>query len=177
MILDWRERWGDDFPFYFVQLANFKSVTTEPGQQSDWATVQNQQRKTLELAGTGMATINDVGDAKDIHPKNKKTVGLRLARWALNKDYQKPVAVSGPLYHSSRVEAGKMIIEFTHTGTGLKTSDGEPLQRFEITGDNQTWHWADAKISNNTIIVSCAEVPKTDSSPLRLGGEPSGLRT
>jgi sialate O-acetylesterase len=174
MILDWRERWGDDFPFYFAQLANFKSVTTKPGQQSDWATVQNQQRKTLELVGTGMATINDVGDANDIHPKNKKTVGLRLARWALNKDYQKPVVVSGPLYHSSRVEAGKMIIEFTHTGTGLKTSDGKPLQRFEITGDNQTWHWADAKISNNKIIVSCAAVPKPTAVRYAWAANPAG---
>ena len=174
MIQDWRNRWGDDFPFYFVQLANFKSVTSDPGQQSDWATVQDQQRKTLELVGTGMATINDVGDAKDIHPKNKKTVGLRLARWALNNDYQKPVTVSGPLYKSSRVDDGKMIIEFVHTGNGLKTSDGKPLQRFEITGDNQTWHWADAKISNNTIIVSCAQVLKPTTVRYAWAANPAG---
>lgn len=174
MIQDWRERWDDEFPFYFAQLANFKSVTTDPGQQSDWATVQNQQRKTLALAGTGMATINDVGDAKDIHPKNKKTVGLRLARWALNNDYQKPVTVSGPLYKASRVEAEKMIIEFTHTGAGLKTSDGKPLQRFEITGDNQTWHWADAKINNNTIVVSCKEVSKPTAVRYAWAANPAG---
>ena len=174
MIQDWRQRWGDEFPFYFVQLANFKPVTTDPGQQSDWATVQDQQRRTLELAGTGMATINDVGDARDIHPKNKKTVGLRLARWALSNDYQKPVTVSGPLYKSSRVKAGKMIIEFAHTGNGLKTSDGKPLQRFEVTGDNQTWHWADAKISNNTIIVSCKEVPNPKAVRYAWAANPEG---
>lgn len=174
MIQDWRQRWGDEFPFYFVQLANFKPVTTDPGQQSDWATVQDQQRRTLELAGTGMATINDVGDAKNIHPKNKKTVGLRLARWALSNDYQKPVTVSGPLYKSSRVKAGKMIIEFTHTGNGLKTSDGKPLQRFEVTGDNQTWHWANAKISNNKVIVSCKEVANPKAVRYAWAANPAG---
>lgn len=174
MILDWRGRWGDDFPFYFVQLANFKSVTTDPGQKSDWATVQDQQRKTLELAGTGMATINDVGEAKDIHPKNKKTVGLRLARWALKNEYQKPVTVSGPLYKSSRAEAGKIIIEFAHTGTGLKIKDEKPLQRFEITDDNQTWHWADAKILNNTIVVSCDGVANPTAVRYAWADNPAG---
>ena len=174
MIQDWRTRWNDEFPFYFVQLANFQSVTTAPGQRSDWATVQDQQRKTLELAGTGMATINDVGEAKDIHPKNKKTVGLRLARWALNNDYKKPMTVSGPLYKSSRVEAEKMIIEFDHTGAGLKSSDGKPLQRFEITGDNQTWHWADAKIHNDTIIVSCKEVREPKAVRYAWAANPAG---
>ena len=121
-----------------------------------------------------MATINDVGEAKDIHPKNKKTVGLRLARWALKNEYKKPVTVSGPLYKSSRAEAGKIIIEFAHTGTGLKIKDEKPLQHFEITDDNQTWHWADAKILNNTIVVSCDGVAKPTAVRYAWADNPAG---
>ena len=159
MIKDWRKRWEEDFPFYFVQLANFKDVTTDPGIESDWATVQNLQRRTLMLPGTGMATINDVGAARDIHPKNKKTVGNRLARWALKNQYQKDVVVSGPLYRAHRIDGDRVTIEFDHVGSGLKSRDGSPLKRFEITGDKKTWHWAEAKIVGNSVVVHCPDVP------------------
>ena len=158
MIQDWRNRWSDDFAFYFVQLANFKTPTAEPGVASDWATLQNLQRLTLSLPGTGMATINDVGAAKDIHPKNKKTVGNRLALWALKNQYGKNVVASGPLYNSHQINGNEVTIKFEHVGSGLKSRDGKPLQRFEITGDGTTWHWANAKIVDDSVIVSCPDV-------------------
>lgn len=158
MIQDWRTRWDDDFAFYFVQLANFQAATTEPGAKSDWATVQNLQRLTLSLPATGMATINDVGAAKDIHPKDKKTVGNRLALWALKNQYNQDFVVSGPLYKSHQINGNQVTIEFDHVGTGLQSRDGKPLQRFEITGDNQIWKWATAKIVGDSVVVTSPEI-------------------
>ncbi len=174
MIQDWRTRWGDDFPFYFVQLANFQDPTTEPGNRSDWATVQNNQRLTLELPGTGMATINDVGAAKDIHPKNKKTVGNRLALWALRNQYHKDVVVSGPIYRTHQIEGDQVTIEFDHVGSGLKSRDGKPLERFEIAGEDKNWHWANARIIGDTVVVACPDVRKPKSVRYAWSANPEG---
>jgi sialate O-acetylesterase len=160
MIQDWRTRWDSEFPFYFVQLANFKKPTDEPGVDSEWATVQNQQRLTLEYPKTGMATINDIGAANDIHPKNKKDVGERLARWALKNEYGKSVVVSGPLYKSMTISDSKATIHFDHVAEGLKSRDGEKLKRFEIAGEDKKWHWGEAAISGSTVVVSSPNVPK-----------------
>lgn len=174
MIQDWRTRWNDEFAFYFVQLANFQTATAEPGNQSDWATVQNLQRLTLALPGTGMATINDVGAAKDIHPKNKKTVGNRLALWALKNQYDKDVVVSGPLYKSHLVDGNQVTIKFDHVGGGLKSRDDKPLQRFEITGDNKSWHWASAIIVDDTVVVACPQVPQPIAVRYAWAANPEG---
>lgn len=160
MIRDWRDRWGDEFSFYFVQLANFRAPSTEPGTPDPWALLQDRMRRILDTTPkTGMAIINDVGEANDIHPKNKKDPGERLARWALAKDYGQDIVYSGPLFKSSKVVGDALHVSFDQVGEGLKSRDGEMLHRFEIAGKDRQWHWADATITaNDTVAVSSPEV-------------------
>ncbi|QEG00290.1 hypothetical protein Mal15_43600 [Stieleria maiorica] len=161
MIRDWRQRWNDDFSFYFVQLANFRAPSTQPGTPDPWALLQDRMRLILDTTPkTGMAIINDVGAANDIHPKNKKDPGERLARWALAKDYGRDIVYSGPLYRSSKVEVDAIRVTFDQAGDGLASRDGEPLQRFEIAGKDRQWHWADAKTDGKqSVLVGSTEVP------------------
>jgi sialate O-acetylesterase len=160
MINDWRTRWQDDFSFYFVQLANFREPSTEPGNNDPWPLLQDRMRRVLRSTPkTGMAITNDIGEAKDIHPKNKRDVGERLALWALAKDYGQDIVYSGPLYRSSIVKNGAVQVTFDHVGSGLKTRDGSALGRFEIAGDDKVWHWADARITGtDTVTVSSKQV-------------------
>ncbi|MBW2372046.1 MAG: sialate O-acetylesterase [Deltaproteobacteria bacterium] len=159
MIRDWRGRWGQErLPFYFVQLANFKAAQPEP-RESAWAELREAQTATLtELPDTGMAVIIDIGDAKNIHPKNKQDVGKRLAAWALAKDYDKRVPFSGPLYKSMRVEKGAVIVEFDHVEGGLVAKDGKPLGGFAMAGRGKRFRWAGAEIVGDTVVVSCPGV-------------------
>ena len=160
MINDWRKRWNDEFSFYYVQLASYRAPSTEPGTPDPWALCQDRMRLVLATTPkTGMAIINDVGEANDIHPKNKKDPGERLARWALAKDYDKELIYSGPLFKSSEVKDGAIRVTFDQAGTGLKSRDGDALKRFEIAGADKVWKWADAKIDGiDSVIVSSAEV-------------------
>ena len=143
-----------------VQLANF---TRRGADHPDWVIVQDEMRRLIDDSNsktghTGMATINDIGHPTDIHPKNKKDVGKRLARWALNQDYgKKDVVVSGPLYKSHKVNGSAIEITFDHA-KGLKTRDGKPLGSFEIAGSDNQWQAAEAKISGDKIIVSSKSV-------------------
>jgi sialate O-acetylesterase len=172
MITAWREQWGQgDFPFYFAQLANFKSPASQPVQSDGWASICDQQRRTLGLKNTGMAVLSDIGEAKDIHPRNKMEVGKRLALWALKHDYDQPVAVcSGPLYRSHRIEGNQVVLTFDSVGAGLmvgsKPPMGEtvvtpgPLKHFQICGADGQWVWADAEITGtDTVTVSHPTVP------------------
>ncbi len=181
MINDWRKRWGDDFSFYFVQLANFREPTTEPGDNSPWPLLQDRMRRVLSTTPkTGMAVINDIGEAKDIHPKNKLDVGERLALWALAKDYDQKLVYSGPLYHSSAVTDGAVQVTFDHVGEGLKTRDdsardGKPLARFEIAGKDKVWHWADARITGtDTVTVRSQQVAKPVAVRYAWAANPAG---
>ena len=160
MINDWRKRWGDEFSFYYVQLASFHAPSTEPGTPDSWALTQDRMRLVLATTPkTGMAITNDVGEANDIHPKNKKDPGERLARWALTKDYGKELIYSGPLFKSSTAKDSAIRVTFDQSGTGLKSRDGGPLKRFEIAGADKKWKWADAKIDGkDAVLVSSAEV-------------------
>jgi sialate O-acetylesterase len=109
---------------------------------------------------TGMAVINDVGEANEIHPKNKKDPGERLARWALVKDYGRDVVYSGPLYKSSEVTDGAIRVTFDHCGDRLRARNDGELERFEIAGKDRIWHWADARVDGtDSVLVSSAEVP------------------
>jgi sialate O-acetylesterase len=173
LIIDWRKQWQSELSFYFVQLANFRAPTTEAGVPNSWAELQNAQLLTLSLPKTGMAVINDIGDEKDIHPRNKKDVGLRLARWALAKDYGKDVVVSGPLFAGSTIEGGRIRITFDHA-TGLKSRDGGPLKRFEIAGEDQKWFWADADIDGETVVVSGKDVPNPVAVRYAWASNPTG---
>jgi sialate O-acetylesterase len=143
-----------------VQLASYRAPSTEPGTPDPWALCQDRMRLVLATTPkTGMAIINDVGEANDIHPKNKKDPGERLARWALAKDYDKELIYSGPLFKSSEVKDGAIRVTFDQAGTGLKSRDGGALKRFEIAGADKVWKWADAKIDGtDSVIVSSAEV-------------------
>jgi sialate O-acetylesterase len=171
MISEWRNHWGlGDFPFYFAQLANFKNPTEKPIESDGWASICDQQRRTLGLKNTGMAVLSDIGEAKDIHPRNKIDVGIRLALWALKNDYKQDVSVwSGPLYKSHEIIGGKIIINFDSTGSGLmtgkktgmtdtKATDG-PLKHFQICGTDRQWKWAEAVITGkDSISVSHKDV-------------------
>lgn len=176
MIRDWRERWGDDFSFYFAQLANYRAPSTEPGTQDYWALLQDRMRLILDTTPkTGMAVINDVGEVNDIHPKDKMTPGYRLARWALAKDYGKDLIYSSPLYKSSEVKDGAMEITFNHVGTGLSVRGGGDLKRFEISGAERVWHWADAKIQGkNSVLVSSPKVKEPVAVRYAWASNPEG---
>ncbi|MFT5466895.1 MAG: sialate O-acetylesterase [Verrucomicrobiales bacterium] len=179
MIADWRkQRGGDEIPFYLVQLANFKAVSTEPGAPDVWAELQNAQTLTLQkLPNTGMAIINDIGDAKDIHPGNKEDVGKRLSLWALAEHYGKDVSpVSGPIMSKHEVVDGGIRVHFDHVGEGLKSRDGEKLQRFVIAGEDKKWVWADAVIEDGgaSVLVSSAEVPKPAAARYAWAANPEG---
>jgi sialate O-acetylesterase len=162
LIRDWRARWGEDFSFHFVQLANFRAPSTAPGTPDPWALLQDRMRRILTTTPkTGMAVINDTGEVADIHPKNKKDPGERLALWALAKDYGKPLAVwSGPLYRDAEIRDGTIRIRFDQVGSGLKSRDGGPLKRFEIAGADQVWQWAEAKLDgSDAVLVRAAGIP------------------
>jgi sialate O-acetylesterase len=158
MIQNWRSDWGQDkFPFLFVQLANFMAVKPEPA-ESTWAELREAQLMTLALPNTGMAVIIDIGDANDIHPKNKQDVGKRLALWALAKSYGKELVYSGPIYKSMEIKDNKIILHFDHVGGGLVAASDEPLKGFAIAAADRKFLWADAKIDGDSIVVGSNEV-------------------
>ncbi|MCW0219869.1 MAG: sialate O-acetylesterase [Prosthecobacter sp.] len=164
MINDWRTRWNDDFSFYIVQLASFgngQPITKDAGVPDTWAELQEAQYlTTITLPKTGLAVANDIGEEKDIHPKNKQEVGRRLALWALAKDYGRTSTVpSGPLFKNSFIEGNQIRLQFDYVGSGLKTRDGGELKHFQITGEDQKWGWAQAKIVGDEVIVSSPSVP------------------
>ncbi|MBT8037182.1 MAG: sialate O-acetylesterase [Verrucomicrobiae bacterium] len=161
LIQDWRKRWGTNLSFYYVQLANFEKW----GDKQAWVNVQDEMRRLLDDSNSktghiGMATINDIGAPMNIHPKNKKDVGQRLARWALNQDYgMKDVVVSGPLYKSHGTKGNAVIVEFDHAN-GLKSRDGKALGSFEIAGADNQWKPAQAMIAGNTVVVRNKDISK-----------------
>jgi sialate O-acetylesterase len=158
MIKSWWNAWGgDSFPFLFVQLANYMDTKPEPG-DSSWAELREAQRMTLDLPNTGMAVIIDIGEAKDIHPKNKQDVGKRLALWALAQTYGKDVVYSGPIYKSMEKKGNKVILHFDHVGGGLVARGQSVLQGFAIAGQDRKFVWADATIEGETVVVSSEKV-------------------
>jgi sialate O-acetylesterase len=159
MIADWRKHWGEgDFTFLFVQLANFMARKDQPA-ESGWAALREAQTMTLSLPKTGMATIIDIGDAGNIHPKNKQDVGKRLALAAEAGTYGKTVVYSGPMYESMKVEGNKAILKFKHIGGGL-VAKGDKLTGFAIAGEDNKFVWADAKIDGDAVIVFAKDVAK-----------------
>jgi sialate O-acetylesterase len=160
LIRDWRRAWGQgDFPFVFVQLANFKQAAAQPG-ESDWAELREAQTMALQLPETGMAVTIDIGDAGNIHPKNKQEVGRRLALAALATAYGQNVIASGPLYESMAVEGNKARLRFKNVGGGLEARGGEPLKGFAIAGADRRFVWAEARIEGQTAVVRSDQVPE-----------------
>jgi sialate O-acetylesterase len=154
LIRDWRALWGEgDFPFYIVQLAGQDAASNSP-------LVREAQATVLQLQNTGMAVATDIGEAKNVHPKNKQDVGDRLSRIALANVYDSKIEFSGPTFQSMKIEGNSILVNFSHAD-GLVARDGT-LKWFTIAGADGKFVPADAKIDGPTVIVSSPEI----SAPL-----------
>ncbi|AIE87808.1 sialate O-acetylesterase [Fimbriimonas ginsengisoli] len=160
LIEDWRRRWEEgDMPFYFVQLAGYTERLNDPV-ESNWAELREAQAKALALPNTGMATAVDIGEANDIHPKNKREVGRRLALIALARDYGQKVIYTGPTMREVKFEGSEAHIQYDNVADGLKSVDGSALGAFTIAGEDHKFYWGVAKLVGNTVVVSNPYVPK-----------------
>lgn len=180
LIKDWRERWArGELSFYFCQLANFGMKDTDPA-ESTWAELREAQDMALTLPRTGQAVLIDTGEAENIHPRNKRDAGERLALIALAKDYGKKELFSGPAYDAMKIEAGRIRLTFRHTDEGLvakplpvtyevnthkgqtaplvRNSPGSQLEGFAICGEDRRWQWANAKIDGDSVLVWSNEI-------------------
>jgi len=156
LITDWRRQWRSDFPFYFVQLANFmESKEIQP--DSEWAALREAQTKALKLDQVGMAVTIDIGLADDIHPKNKQEVGRRLALVALAGSYGKNVSGSAPVFRNYRIKGDKMELDFGQKQDGFQIK-GTTLKGFTIAGPDRVFYPAEAMVQNGKIIVFSPEV-------------------
>ncbi len=166
----WRELFNPELAFYWVQLADFQQPNDDPAGGDGWARIREAQRKALTIPHTGMAVITDIGQANDIHPRNKQDVGWRLAQWALHQTYgQKELVPCGPLYKGHKVEGGTIRLLFDHVGSGLMVGekkgleptaevDSGQLKRFAVAGADKKWHWAEATIDGDTVVVTSPQV-------------------
>lgn len=154
MINDYRKKWKQPhLPYYFVQLS---SIDTLKYKSQLWPLFRDEQRKMLQLIpNSGMAVCSDIGFKNDVHPTNKKDVGERLAKWALNKTYHINVIPSGPLPLQAKYKNGKISITFEYTGNSLFTADGETLKGFSADGIND----CEATIQNKTVVIAVKERP------------------
>ena len=182
LIKGWRDKWQrDDLPFYFCQVCNNNAKLNAPG-ESAWAELRESQSLALALPNTGQAVTIDLGEAGDLHFRDKKTVAHRLFLIAQARLYGEPVPGSGPVYNSIAFENGKAWIKFTSTDGGLvaanlpatypiktllnetapltRNSPQSQLEGFAICGENHRWVWADAKIDGDTVLVWSDKVPK-----------------
>ncbi|PYS98242.1 MAG: sialate O-acetylesterase [Acidobacteria bacterium] len=160
MIRAWRERWGaGNFPFGIIQLPNYRRIKDEP-EESAWSFIREAQRRTaLSTPNTGLIVTIDIGEAGDIHPKNKLEVGRRMFRWAIREAYGRSLPDS-PVLRKSEVKGSKMVLTFDNAGTGLRIANGDKLSEFAIAGADKKWVWAQAKIvGKNKVEVWSADVP------------------
>lgn len=158
MIKGWRANWGQgDFPFYFVQLANYLPASDTTGRQ--WAFLREAQTKTLAVPNTGMAVTIDIGNPKDIHPRNKQEVGRRLALIARNTAPDTLAHASGPRFLAQSIEGSTVRIRFSHVSSGL-ISEKTPPQAFEVAGADRVFYPATAKIAGDTVVLQSPQVPK-----------------
>ena len=177
LITDWRKQFGQgDFPFYFVQLANFMKPADKP-EESAWAELREAQTKTLSLPNTGMAVAIDIGNADDIHPKNKQEVGRRLALIALAKVYNQSVPYSGPMYSSHAIAGSAIRLNFAHTNGGLVANGGNRVKGFEVAGADKKFYPAEATISGNQVVVSSTIVSQPIAVRYNWANNPGGNLT
>lgn len=187
LIKSWRANWKQgDFPFYWAQLSAYRQPNSEPLEDCGWASINDQQRRTLKVPNTGMAVTYDIGEAEDIHPHNKMDVGKRLSLWAIKNDYgYKKAVCSGPLYHSHKIKNGTIEILFDQVGSGLMVGkkdllnetveDNKPLQRFQIAGTDGKWLWANAVIlSKKKIAVFHPDIPVPSAVRYAWSDNPEG---
>src|SRR5262249_42479054 len=166
MIKAWRAQWQQsggqgDFPFGIVQLPNYRTVKPEPADEA-WSHLREAQRHTaLNTPHTGLIVTIDIGEANDIHPKNKLDVGKRMTRWALADAYHRKLTKAGPLFREAKLTGSKITLTFDEAGSGLKIRDGNKLDEFAIAGADHQWHWAEAKIvDKNHVEVWSEAVPQ-----------------
>ncbi len=160
MIEQWRKEWGQgDFPFYWVQLADFRDEPSQPG-DSQWAELRESQTGAMALPNTGEAVIIDLGEANDIHPKNKYDVAARLVRWPLANEYGfDNIEPHSPKFREMTTEGNKAKLSFDHVDGKLRTVDVNEVKGFAIAGEDRQWKWAEAKITGkDTIDVWSSEV-------------------
>ncbi len=178
MIQSWRDAWKQgDFPFYMVQLANFRAIKPEP-EESDWAELREAQMLTTDaLPNVGVACITDLGAALDIHPKDKQNVGKRLARLALvdNYGFADQLVRQGPVYRSLDIQGNKCVVHFDVGSSPLTTYYRQPLKGFAIAGADRKWHWAQAKITGtDTVEVFHPDVPEPVAVRYNWADNPQG---
>ncbi|MDA0348383.1 MAG: sialate O-acetylesterase [Verrucomicrobia bacterium] len=162
MIQHWRDEWNQgDFPFYYVQLADFREEEADPG-DTDWAELREAQTMTMDrLSNVGEAVIIDVGEGRDIHPRDKQTVANRLSRWALANDYGFDILYKSPTYQSMETKGNKILLTFDSVGQGLYSFDTREPQGFAIAGADKKFVWAKATIvGTNQVEVWSDEVSK-----------------
>lgn len=158
LIRSWREAWGVEFPFLFVQLASHLARKDAPV-ESYWAMLRESQRLALAVPKTAMAVAIDIGDANDIHPRNKQEVGRRLALAAEATVYGKDVVYSGPMAKSMKREGSRLRLSFDHVGGGLAFRE-DRAAGFAIAGEDRKFVWAEAKIEGNAVVVWSDAVAK-----------------
>ncbi len=182
MITDWREKWGaGDLPFYYCQLPNFNPKKSVPGDAAR-AELREAQAMALKLPNTGQAVLIELGEEDDIHPRHKEEAAERLVKIALARDYGQKVEYAGPIFQSAKGEGDGIRISFENVAGGLiarplpaeyivkssagqmaplvANSPGSEVEGFAICGEDNQWHWAQAKIDGGTVLVSSPEVPK-----------------
>ncbi len=167
LIAGWRQAWGvGDFPFYFVQLPNYSN-------SDSWAFFREGQANILKVPNTGMAVTIDIGDAVNIHPKNKQEAGRRLALIALANVYQQKVIFLGPQFSQCEARGAEMKMIFQHTDGGL-VAQGGALKNFTLAGADKKWHPAAARIEGDAVLVSSAAVPQPVAVRYDWAGNPNG---
>ncbi len=159
MIKAWRERWGQgDFPFGIVQLPNYRDPHPEPFDEP-WSFLREAQRRTaLTTPNSGLIVTIDIGEAHDIHPRNKLDVGKRMARWALVTAYHHKMTVSGPMFHDAKLKGPKLVLTFDDAGKGLRIRKADELEEFAVAGADHQWHWANAKIKGRNHVIVWSDV-------------------
>jgi len=173
MIRAWRERWeAGNFPFGIIQLPNYRAVKLEPADEP-WSFIREAQRRTvLNTPNTGLIVTIDIGEANDIHPKNKLDIGKRMARWALKDVYGRKLTNS-PMFAKAEIKGSKIVLTFDEVGKGLKVKDGDKLDEFAIAGADKKFYWADAKIvGKNKVEVSSANVPNPQAARYAFNNNP-----
>ena len=164
LITSWRREWrgsNPEFPFLWVQLPNYGKVDSVPPTASGWATVRESQAAALSLSNTGQVVAIDIGQAEELHPRNKQDVAARLALKAREVAYGQRIVSSGPSYLRHSVTGGRVTIELANVGGGLVSrSGGGAIRGFAIAGDDRRFVWADAKVEGNRVIVWSDRVPK-----------------
>ena len=172
MIQDWRKQFGQEFPFLWVQLANFMAPAQQP-KNSNWAELREAQSMTLALPKTGQVVIIDIGEANDIHPRNKKDVGYRLAMSAEQVAYDREVVFSGPTFEKLDIKNDQALLTFSNSGSGLEVKDKYGyVKAFAIAGADGKFVWAKARIEGDQVIVWSDEVKEPKAVRYAWGDNP-----